>query len=263
MDKRKARISGTKEWSVQSVNCLTGCSHDCRYCYARANALRFGRITSADQWRTPQVRQREIDKRRTRAPGRVMFPSTHDILPDFLEPCLAVLRNLLAAGNEVLLVSKPHLACIEAICQQCQAWRSQVVFRFTIGARRDDLLAYWEPGAPGYGERLASLQYAYGAGYQTSVSCEPLLDADDAVGLFDELEPWVTDTIWLGKMNQIASRVIAGTSRKAIQRIEAGQTPERIRGIYQALQDRPKVRWKESYKAVLGLELAREAGLDF
>ena len=42
----KKPISGTKEWSVSSVNCITGCEHNCRYCYARANALRFKRIAS-------------------------------------------------------------------------------------------------------------------------------------------------------------------------------------------------------------------------
>jgi DNA repair photolyase len=24
--------SGTREWAVKSVNCCSGCSHDCRYC---------------------------------------------------------------------------------------------------------------------------------------------------------------------------------------------------------------------------------------
>ena len=46
------KISGTKEWSIASVNCVTGCENDCRYCYARHDALtRYGgRIKSAAEW---------------------------------------------------------------------------------------------------------------------------------------------------------------------------------------------------------------------
>jgi len=53
-------ISGTKEWSVESVNCVTGCSHNCRYCYARAMALRFHRIKRPEDWATMQVRWAEV-----------------------------------------------------------------------------------------------------------------------------------------------------------------------------------------------------------
>lgn len=30
-----SKIRGTKEWSVASVNILSGCPHDCRYYYGR------------------------------------------------------------------------------------------------------------------------------------------------------------------------------------------------------------------------------------
>ena len=35
--------SGTKEWRPNNENCIEGCSNDCRYCYAKKNAIRFGR----------------------------------------------------------------------------------------------------------------------------------------------------------------------------------------------------------------------------
>ena len=35
-------ISGTKEWAKENVNCVTGCSNNCRYCYARAMGTRVG-----------------------------------------------------------------------------------------------------------------------------------------------------------------------------------------------------------------------------
>jgi len=263
------KISGTKEWSVASVNCLVGCSHDCRYCYARANALRFRRIKSPDDWAKPRVRQREVKKRRRRVRGRVMFPTTHDILPEFLEPCLTVLRRLLNGGNEVLVVTKPHFECVRAICGLAgfdsgllNDARERIVFRFTIGAVTEELLAYWEPGAPTYAERHACLQYAFEAGFETSVSCEPLLDAHRVEELVEEIDPWVTDTIWIGAMNQVDQRCVPGTDPAAIAAIKAGQTPGRMQAVYEALRGNRKIRWKESYKKVLGLGLATAPGLD-
>jgi len=44
--------------------------------------------------------------------------------------------------------------------------------------------------------------------------------------------------------------------------IEAGQTNEAVCGVFSELEAEPKLRWKESYKEVLGLELVQEAGLD-
>jgi len=43
------RRTGTREWSQHSANLFLGCEHDCRYCYARCSALRFGRIQSAEE----------------------------------------------------------------------------------------------------------------------------------------------------------------------------------------------------------------------
>lgn len=258
------RISGTKEWSVASVNIILGCPHRCRYCYARARAVQYGQCPTHEAWGTTyhRVRTAEVTKRRSKIDGRVMFPTTHDITPDHLEPCLEVLRRLLAVGNDVLIVSKPHWSCIRTICDRVRMFRDQILFRFTIGAKDDTILGYWEPGAPNFRERLASLKHAYDQGFATSVSCEPLLDAEHVGELVTTLEPYVTDSIWIGKMNEARSRVVPDTDPRELARIEAGQTDEEVWAVYELLKGNPKVRWKESYKAVLGLELAQEAGLD-
>ncbi|NQT12908.1 MAG: hypothetical protein HQ582_09165 [Planctomycetes bacterium] len=256
-------ISGTKEWSVASVNCVNGCSHNCRYCYARYNAVeRFGRI-SAEDWPTMQVRPHDVRKPRKKHDGRVMFPSTHDITPKVLVACTTVLEKLLVAGNDVLIVSKPHLECIEHLCRYLARYRSQVLFRFTVGALSESILAYWEPGAPSFEERLACLRYARKQGYETSVSCEPLLEPERIVELVKTLSPHVSDTIWIGMLNSINSRVVAGTSAAEIARIREWQNvKDRVLRVYHELKDLPYIRWKESYKKVLGLELAKAAGLD-
>jgi DNA repair photolyase len=248
----KPNATGTKEWSEVSVNCLRGCSHDCRYCYARERALRYRQIRTPEEWASPQVQSSAVWRRHKKHPGTVMFPTTHDILPEFLDTCLATLRGLLTAGNQVLIVSKPHLEVIRELLRSLAVWRQQVLFRFTIGARSDQILAAWEPGAPPYAERLAALQLSHGLGWETSVSAEPLLHAPDVRGLVNDLLPFVTETIWIGKMNQVRQRV-HGVAPDEIARIEAGQTPAGVRRVYDQLLHEPKIRWKESYRTALGL----------
>lgn len=249
----KTTKTGTREWAVKNVNCLLGCSHDCRYCYARARALQYRRIASAAEWRTPRLREAEVRKRRRKVDGLVMFPSTHDILPEFLPQCEELLDNLLRAGNRVLVVSKPHYDCVTSLCLRFRSHRLQLLFRFTIGALNEELLAYWEPGAPTLSERVCALKQAHEAGYETSVSMEPLLEPGRVDWLIERVEPFVTETIWIGAMNRIKSRVVPGTDPAAIARIEAGQTPEAIRAIYERWHSHPKLRWKDSYRKVLGL----------
>jgi DNA repair photolyase len=258
------RISGTKEWSVESVNIVLGCSHQCRYCYARADAVRRRQIPAGEVWGETyfRLREREVHKDRKPVNGTVMFPSTHDILPRCLEPALTVIGKILRAGNRLLIVSKPHLECIQAICREFADYRESILFRFTIGAMDNAILQYWEPGAPRFEERLACLQHAHAREFRTSVSCEPLLDSRHARALFNAVAPFVTDTVWIGKMNGIDYRVEPDADPLAIQRIREGQTDHAVREVYAALRGEPKVRWKESYKQTLGLDLATEAGLD-
>jgi len=261
---KSTRIAGTKEWASESANIILGCEHRCRYCYARANALRRKQIPNHDVWGTEynRVRPQEVRKRRKLLDGTVMFPTTHDITPEHLDACLTVIENLLVAGNRVLLVSKPHLACVQAICGLFPAYREQILFRFSIGGVDDSVLSYWEPGAPSFAERIASLSHAFRAGYATSVSAEPLLQANKAVELVKLVSPWVTDSVWIGKMNGIHHRVIPGTDPLAIHAIETGQTDNAVRAVYESLQCFPLVKWKESYKCVVGIPLAEHAGLD-
>lgn len=258
------KISGTKEWAVANANCLDGCEHGCRYCYARTMALRFNRIEKPEDWTRCTIREEEVKKGRHHRKGTVMFPTTHDITPAFLQPCLTVLQKLIKAGNKVLVVTKPHLSCIQEIHRVCTDNIGQILFRFTITADDDAVLSYWEPHAPSFLERVESLKYAYQAGCNTSVSVEPMLDAPNVVRLFHALEPWVNDAIWIGKMNKVRSRVHIATEEDETQvrRIEENQTDDHIHAIYEALRNERKIKWKESFKSILGLPLAEEAGLD-
>jgi len=245
--------TGTYEWAAEVVNCVNGCEHDCRYCFARYSAVdRYHRMT-ADEWRKPVVREADVNRGRKKIDGVVMFPSTHDITPAILEPCMTVLAKLLAAGNEVLLVSKPHLECIEAIAKGFGDYKDTLRFRFTIGSSRDEVLKFWEPGAPSFEERRNSLKLAFDAGFKTSISAEPLLDPFYVRELWEGLIDYVNWEFWIGKLNKSESRVKIDTleAREKLQKIHMGQTDDNVMLIYERFKDEPLVRWKDSYKKVI------------
>jgi len=258
---------GTKKWADKTVNCCTGCSHDCLYCYAKVREVhRFKRLTAA-QWPLEQIRMHDVAKKHKRYPGVVMFASTHDITPNSLDACITVLGKLFAAGNNVLIVSKPHLKCIKAICDAFGHYRDlfeviddgqrryRMLLRFSIGACDDRILSYWEPNAPAYSERKTALQHAYNKGFQTSVSVEPMLDSANIDLLISDLSPYVTDSIWIGKMNHL-ERFGKGADlvlQQAINDIERGQTDTKIKEIYRRHKDNPIIEWKESIRKVVGI----------
>ena len=162
----------------------------------------------------------------------------------------------LKVGNHILIVTKPHLECIKRICDEFNEYKDQIVFRFTIGSPNHDVLKFWEPGAPDYEERKASLRYAYEKGFQTSVSCEPILDEDIAVMVYGLL-PYITDTIWLGKMNFMKPRVDTSNWEPNdwdyLSKVQNVIEDEFILDLYDEFKDNPKVKWKESVKKVIGL----------
>jgi DNA repair photolyase len=250
------RKTGTKEWSTESNNFLTGCSHGCKYCYSTNDAVyRFKRVTPVE-WQKPKINKNNFNQKAKLIEGRIMMPSTHDLFPEFMQETLDYLQRWLAVGNQILIVSKPHFSVIKEICDKMQEYKSQIVFRFTIGSMDDAILKFWEPGAPSFEERLASLQYAFNAGYQTSVSSEPYLDGN-VIHLAIKLLPFVTDSMWIGLLNKGDMRVHTDNWRKEdlaqLEAVKAVQTEKKVKIIYYALKDVPKIRWKDSIKTIMNL----------
>lgn len=257
--------TGVFEWAARGVNIASGCEHNCRYCYARAQAVRFKRET-AESWPQMTINAKEVLKGRRKLDGATMFPTTHDITPSILNQCIEVLRKLLEAGNQVLIVTKPHRECILGIHEALERYQVQMHFRFTMGTSSDNRLSYWEPGAPTWGERGDCLVQAHQWGYRTSISMEPLLTHS-----FETLNymigislPYVTDSIWLGPLNKPGQRVTCYTleDRERLQEVLVWHDPEWVRLLYERYRDHPKIRWKDEFKKILGLPLNEEVGLD-
>ena len=243
-----ASVFGTYEWARKTANCMEGCHHDCLYCYAKAMAVRFGRRTPGD-WSIEVSKPSLLAKALSGHPCRVMFPSTHDITPSNLLNCLLAMDALLNHGHSLLIVSKPHVDCIEAICDAFDDKRERILFRFTMGSSSDEVLSFWEPNAPRFMERLDSLCLAHERGFGTSVSCEPMLD-DNVEAVVQATLPFVTDAIWIGKANLLRARLkFNGAGPDAICRgdaLVAAQNDARIRELYLKCKDNPKIKWKES-----------------
>lgn len=259
------KISGTKEWAESNFNLLDGCSHDCLYCYGHAIKVRFKQL-DGHEWCEEQLR---VDPRTMKVPrrsGRIMLPTTHDITPKHIEEHVILIGRLLEVGNTLLIVSKPHYECIQRLCEEFAASKGRITFRFTIGSVDNKVLRFWEPGALSFDERLRSLKYAYDQGFQTSVSIEPMLEGDvDA--LIVAVEAFVTDTIWLGKINRLKSNLTLNgfTTPEILARAEAliaGQNDVAIKALYERHKGNPKIRFKESIKKVVGLELQTKSGMD-
>ena len=196
-------VSGTMEWAPMNFNFINGCSHDCKYCYAKANAVRFKRKTM-DTWKQEEVRFDKLVPNMKPKGKYTMFPSSHEISPENHKYALTVLDVLLNKGHRVMIVIKPHLEVVEAICNQFSNYKERILFRFTIGSVDSDVLKFWEPNAPSFEERLTSLKHAHSMGFKTSVSCEPALDTN-TIELAETVMPYVTDAVWLGKANCLKS----------------------------------------------------------
>jgi len=247
---------GVAEWADAHYNICTGCEHDCLYCYAKAMGHRFkGPRLPSGGWLRQQLNP-QVTRfgQEVRPVGVVMFPTTHDLTPKFLPESLRTIKNLLV-NNRVLVVTKPHLCVVRALCGELTDARDRILFRFTIGSLKPELCAFWEPGAPAPAERLQALQHAFERGFATSVSVEPMLDSvAGTCELVDHVTPFVTETIWIGKMQRVPQKINAQVPGFAAARqlIRAQQTDAEILRLVALLKSNAKVRAKDSIKAVCG-----------
>jgi len=265
MVEKNKHVFGTTEWAVANANYLNGCSNDCKYCYSKDMAIRFKRKT-IQTWKDEEVNMAAYNRSVHGKGGYIMFPSTHDITPAHLDLVIDFLGRLLRNGNSVLLVTKPSFKCVRKICDTYTQYKDNILFRFTIGSANTDTLRFWEPNAPDYQERKKSLVYAFNTGYKTSISCEPMLD-NNVKAIIDDLSEYVTDAIWLGKMNYAMRRLKTNghgdkESLDAAHQVLLWQSDDLIRKLYEEYKDNPKIKWKESIKKVVGLAVSTKKGED-
>lgn len=245
------KTKGTKEWAYKNLNICYGCKNACVYCYAKAMAKRFKRIEEEEEWKEWEINLSKLMKGylKLKNPNPelydYMFPTSHDIFPEILEECIFVLEKVLKAGNSVLITTKPSLECVREICKEFKEYKDQICFRFTITSLDNEVLRTYELEAPLFNERKDSLKHAFREGFKTSLSIEPFLDGNPLY-LIHDLEEWVNDTIWVGKM-----------SGKVPNELKSNYTKTNLKRVYATCKGskaREKIRWKDSIVNALGLE---------
>lgn len=250
--------TGTAEWAEVNENICRGCPNDCLYCYAAANAKRF-KQRDRENWHIEEFTKRSKMTSYPARDGVIMFPSAHDITPFNVDEYIRVAKLILEKGNKLLIVSKPRIDCIAKLVGFLCEYTDQILFRFTIGSMSSRTTSFWEPGAPLPDERLKCLKLAAESGYKTSVSIEPMLaGVQGAENVVLMVKPYVTDTIWIGKMNKTRLRVdmTVPANAKHVNNIELLQCDKEIMKLHARLKNDPMIRWKDSIKIVVSKSLA-------
>ena len=248
---------GTRQWADQTINIIRGCNCGCLGCFAAARAHRFKEV-ELGKWPTEVLNERTFNAKVPKGHKLTMFPSTHNISPEFLEPCAEKIQQILDSGSDVLIVLKPWESVVTALCARFNTFKDRIIYRFTIGSIDNKVLKFWEPGAPSYEERLRCLHYAFEHGFETSVSCEPCWGGD-VDRLISELRPYVTDSIWIGKMNKGRSRMKFNgywnpETAAEYNKLMDWYSDENMIALYNRYKDDPIIRWKESIAKVVGIK---------
>jgi DNA repair photolyase len=246
--------TGTLEWADWTENIQHGCANECLYCYAAFNAVVKFKNIAPGEWNkerfTGRVRLKSYPKRE----GVGMFPTTHDITPFNVDECVRILTLMLEAGNNVLIVTKPQYDCTVKVFDALQKFKDQILFRFTIGTGDNSVMNFWEPGASTPGDRIACLIKAHIMGFKTSVSMEPFLSSvDETITLVDIISPYVSNSIWIGKMNKIDDRVLTARPDMLdeIEKIKNYQADSEILRLVKVFESNPIIFWKDSIKEVI------------
>ena len=244
---------GFGQWCDDTFNCFTGCEHNCKCCGSCGTAIRFGREI-ADHWGDMVPREGAIEGTLAVPSNKtIAFPSAHDFTPGNMDLCFKYGHRLLDNGCRWLWTTKPHMEVVKRFCQEFAAYKDRITTRFTITSFDDAKSRFWETNAPLPEVRLDCLKFAADAGFVTSVSAEPMLDAPRITDLFSRVAPWTTESVWVGPMNRPRScnRKWRGFDAE-IKALLAEQTPVKLRVIYDDLKDQPKVMWKDSFIKKMG-----------
>lgn len=259
------KTAGTKEWANSNINIYSGCSNDCRYCYAKRMAIRFKRKTD-ENWHEMEENTEQMLKilHIKKRNGTIMFPSSHDITPETVCSYIVALLSILEAGNRVLIVSKANPICIQKLVDVIGlAYFDQVEFRITIGSKSNNLLKFWEPNAPTFEERLESIKIVYNAGFKVSLSIEPYLDSQptDLMDLIGSVYPFVSE-IWIGKMSGISRKTCGNLYSRMKNITDNGSVAALVFMVENSFYS-DKIRWKDSIANAMKIRRAEHQSMLF
>lgn len=233
-----------KQWTGDQIhNILTkesNCLNDCTYCYMKRLKSKFFNVDIENL--VMIVDQKKVKKLwKSKRQRYIMFPSSHDIFPDYVADYARACINILKNGHNLLIVTKPRIECVKFLVDHLDKYKNKIVFRFTITSNNQNVLNYWEKNAPTYFERLTSLKCAFDNGYTTSVSIEPYLE--DPSSLIKDIEPYTNEKIWIGKMSGINTMKLTDEWKDKITKL---YDRKNMVSMVQKLRSNKKILWKTS-----------------
>lgn len=209
MSGKRKNLVGAYQKSDRGCNCRLGpCGNDCRYCaiatypVCRPNWRKLRRFKDAPRTTRPDV---DNPKHFRNLRGKVVqFPTMHDFntVTDAVVGFMWVVC-LLVCGAHIMIHTKgrytPMRVLLRLMAQLPEEYRKRIQVRITVGSSNNWTLSAWEPKAPPYHERRASLQLAYRLGFKTVVAITPMLDGT-AAAICRDLGAFATDGFWIGMM---------------------------------------------------------------
>jgi DNA repair photolyase len=193
--------------SDYSLNCYTGCTHACTYCYARFMQRFHPHDEPWGAFVDVKVNAVEALNRQLRRakPGSVFVSSACDGWQP-IEARWRLTRRccelLLQRGFRLHVLTKSGL-----VLRDLDLFAERPVqIGITLTTLNERLRELWEPGAASIEGRLQVIEAARRAGLQTSVMCGPLLpflsDDQDAIdALLDRVAEMGVDRIWVDGLN--------------------------------------------------------------
>ncbi len=193
--------------SDYSLNCYTGCTHRCAYCYARFMERFHPHTESWGQFVDVKINAVETLKRQLHRaqPGSVFISSACDGWQP-IEARYRLTRRccelLLERGFQISLLTK---SCL--IMRDFDLFRGRGVrVGVSLSTLNEHLRQLWEPGAASVPHRLEVLDLARREGLETSIMFGPLLpflsDSQVAIdGLLQQAAESGVDAIWVDAMN--------------------------------------------------------------
>lgn len=194
--------------SDYSLNCYTGCTHACAYCYARYMQRFHPHDEPWGAFVDVKVNAVEVLKRQLRRarPGSVFVSSACDGWQP-VEADWRLTRRccelLLERGFQVHVLTKSDLVLRDL--ELFAGRESQIAV--TVTTLEEPLRALWEPGAATVEKRLRVIEAARAAGLETGIMFGPLLpylsDSQAAIdALLERAADLGVDQIWVDALNR-------------------------------------------------------------
>ncbi len=207
---RKSKI----EYVELNANPILGCSHACRYCYARKLDIRFGRVKNVADWHRPkayqnffEVLEKEIKNGKIPKDKEIFMSTMTDLYqPYAVKEGIAkrLIEMIQEAGLKYRILTKSPEVVKDAQLHSGYKY-GKVGLSITTDSRNDMTRKYWEPRTATISERLMALRQMDRMGnINLWVSAEPFLPGTDFSRYFSEIIGAGGDSlkeIIIGKMN--------------------------------------------------------------